>query len=298
MTAHKPPILFNRKRLRARKDRIAKNFSQFGFLHHTAAYALLDRLDDHTHAFERCLDLGSHDGYLALQLAADNDRFVIAANLSERFAGQCIGKDIPSVVFDEEAACFAPQSFDLVTSALSLHWANDLPGSLVQIRNMLKPDGLLLAALFGGGTLTELRSCLLQAESELTSGAAQRISPLPGLQDMAGLLQRAGFALPVADIDRLTVRYDTMFHLLADLKGMGECSAFQQAAPPLTKGVLYRAAELYAEQHSDPDGRIRASFNIIYIAGWAPAASQPKPLRPGSAKVRLAEALNTKEIKF
>lgn len=229
---------------------------------------------------------------------ADPNRFVVTSNLSQRFADQCSKAELPSIVMDEEACAFATGSFDLVTSALALHWTNDLPGTLIQLKRILKPDGLLLAALFGGGTLTELRDCLVQAESEIVGGVSPRVSPLPGLQDMAGLLQRAGFALPVADIDRLTVRYDTVFHLMRDIKGMGESAVFRKDSRPLTRKLLQRCAEIYSSKYSDPDGRIRATFNIIYIAGWAPAASQPKPLRPGSAKVRLADALNTKEIKI
>ncbi len=178
---------------------------------------------------------------------------------------------------------------------LNLHWVNDLPGTLVRIREQLKPDGLFLGCLFGGGTLSELRTCLIEAEAEITGGAAARLSPLPGLQDMAALMQRAGFALPVADIDTVTVRYGDPFRLLRDIKGMGEQAAFmtQAEAPrrPLSPHVLARMAELYAEKFSDADGRLRATFNIVWLSGWAPHANQPKPLRPGSARHSLADAV-------
>lgn len=196
---------------------------------------------------------------------------------------------------EDEALNFEPASFDLAVSILALHWANDLPGLLSQIRTVLKPDGLFLACLFGGGTLSELRHSLIEAESEITGGVSPRLSPLPGLQDMAGLLQRAGFALPVADIERVTVRYAHPMKLLKDLKGMGEQAAFApragQERRPLSRRILARMSEIYSERYSDPDGKVRASFEIVWLSGWAPAAGQPKPLRPGSGKFSLADAV-------
>ncbi len=181
-----------------------------------------------------------------------------------------------------------------MTSALSLHWVNDLPGTLIQIRRVLKPDGLFLAGLFAAGTLAELRESLIMAETEICGGAALRIAPLPGLRDLAGLLQRAGFVLPVADRETVTVRYDDMRSLLADLKGMGERAAFARGLTrPMRRSVLERAGEIYAQRFSDADGRIRASFEIAYLSGWAPGPDQPTPLKPGSAKVSLADALET-----
>jgi hypothetical protein len=172
---------------------------------------------------------------------------------------------------------------------------NDLPGALIQIRTALKPDGLFLGCLFGAGTLGELRTSFLEAETELTGGAGVRISPLPGLQDMAGLMQRAGFALPVVDLETVTVRYGEPFKLLRDIKGMGEQAAFapneKMPRRPLSRRLLARMAEIYAERFADSDGRLRATFNVIWLSGWAPDASQPKPLRPGSAKHSLADAV-------
>lgn len=200
-----------------------------------------------------------------------------------------------AVLSEDETLPFQPGTFDLVTSVLSLHWINDLPGLLNQVRSVLKPDGLLLACLFGGGTLNELRAALIEAESEVTGGVSPRLSPLPSLQDMAGLLQRARFALPVADIERVIVRYEHPMKLLRDLKGMGEQAAFSpregQGRRPLSRRILTRMSEIYVERFSDPDGRIRASFDIIWLSGWAPAANQPKPLKPGSGKFSLADAV-------
>jgi len=200
----------------------------------------------------------------------------------------------PVLVADEEALPFAAQSFDLVMSNLSLHWVNDLPGSLLQIRHVLKPDGLFLAAMFGAGTLIELRDALAEAESEIHGGARPRVAPLPELRDAAGLLQRAGFALPVADHEFITVTYADPFRLLADLRGMAETSTLVDGGA-LTRRSLLRAAELYGQRHADAEGRIPASFRIIFLAGWAPHESQQKALRPGSATSRLADALGTQE---
>ncbi|MCA3755303.1 MAG: SAM-dependent methyltransferase, partial [Phenylobacterium sp.] len=181
-------------------------------------------------------------------------------------------------------------------SSLSLHWANDVIGALVQARLALKPDGLFIGALFGGATLTELRQALTAAELELTGGAGPRVSPFADPSDAAGLLQRAGFALPVADVDRVTVRYDHPLKLMADLRRMGETSVLAERHPrPLTRRVLTRAFEIYARDFADPDGRLPATFEILTLTGWSPSETQQKPLRPGSAKMRLADALGAVE---
>ncbi len=172
-----------------------------------------------------------------------------------------------------------------------MHWVNDLPGALIQIRHALRPDGLFLGALLGAGTLAELRDCLITAEVEITGGAAQRTSPLPGLADMAGLMQRTGFALPVADRDTLVVRYASLSGLLDDLKGMGERACLMDTPPALDRRVLKLMEEIYMARYADPDGRIRASFEIVWLSGWAPGPDQPRPLRPGSARVSLADIL-------
>lgn len=192
-----------------------------------------------------------------------------------------------------------PASVDLVVSPLALQLTNDTPGVLVQMRRALKPDGLLLAATLGAGTLGELRESLLAAESELIGGASARVHPFADIRDYGGLLQRAGFALPVVDIDEIVVRYADMFALLRDLRAMGMTSILSgRSRKPLSKNVFLRAAQIYAERFSDADGRIRASFSVIHLSGWAPHENQQKPLKPGSAKTRLADALKTPERKL
>lgn len=289
--------MFNRSRLRQRRNRAASGFAEYDFLKARVSSHLLERLADTPHEFSRALDLGCHTGTLASLIKAHKGvQEVIACDLSEQMVAAARANGHEAVQVDEEQLPFEIASFDLVASALSLHWVNDLPGALIQIRRALRPDGLFLGALFGAGTLNELRVSLMEAEAELTGGAAPRISPLPGLQDMAGLMQRAGFALPVVDIDRVTVRYSSVFKLLADLGGMGERAAFAaDQGRGLSRRILMRMAEIYAERFSDGDGKIRASFDIVYLSGWAPAPDQPKPKRPGSATVRLADALGTKE---
>ena len=200
------------------------------------------------------------------------------------------------VAADEEHLPFAEASFDLVVSALSLHWVNDLPGALIQARRTMKPDALFIGIAFGGRTLKELRQSLLAAEEEARGGASMRISPFMDVIDGAGLLQRAGFAMPVSDGDALTVRYDDPLRLLSDLRGMGETAAFaHRGGPGLTRGILMRAMDIYRERFSDADGRVRATFEFIAMSGWAPAPDQPRAKRPGSATVRLADALGVEE---
>jgi SAM-dependent methyltransferase len=201
------------------------------------------------------------------------------------------------VAADEEMLPFAEGTLDLVVSALALQSVNDLPGVLVQICHALKPDGLFLAALLGGETLTELRQSFAAAEAEIDGGVSPRVAPFADLRDLGALLQRAGFALPVVDADRLTVRYATAFDLMRDLRGMGATNALlERRRTPLRRETLLRMARLYAERFSDPDGRLRASFDIVWLSGWAPHESQQQPLRPGSAKARLADALKTIEL--
>ncbi|AJY48103.1 SAM-dependent methyltransferase [Martelella endophytica] len=191
------------------------------------------------------------------------------------------------------------QSANLVLAPLSAHLTNDTPGFFIQARRALKPDGLFLAAIPGSGTLGELRECLLAAEAEIYGGASPRVIPFADVRDIGGLLQRAGFALPVVDQENYTVRYDTLFNLMADLKAMGMANPLaDRPKRPVSRAFFLRAAELYAERFSDPDGRIRATFSIIHVSGWAPHESQQQPLKPGSAKARLADALNTEEIKL
>ena len=267
---------------------------QHDFLFREVTERLLDRLDDTTRRFPAALDLGCHAGELGRAL---NGRggidLLVQADLSPAMARRA-GR--LTVTVDEEALPFAEASFDVILSNLSLHWVNDLPGALLQARRALKPDGLFLAAMLGGETLRELRASLLEAELEVEGGAAPRISPFADLRDAGGLLQRAGFALPVIDRDDITVTYPDALALMRDLRGMGETNAVHARRRGFTRrATLLRAAALYAERFAQPDGRIPATFQVIYLTGWAPHDSQQQPLRPGSAKARLADALGTRE---
>jgi SAM-dependent methyltransferase len=201
------------------------------------------------------------------------------------------------IAADEEALPFCDGVFDLVVSALALQFVNDLPGTLVQIRRALKPDGLFVAAILGGETLTELRQSFATAESEVEGGVSPRVAPFADLRDLGALLQRAGFALPVTDTDRLTVRYGSAFALMHDLRRMGATNALaDRRRTPLKRATLMRMGEIYAERFADHDGRLRATFEIMWLSGWAPDPSQQQPLRPGTAKARLADALGTREF--
>lgn len=290
-----PPRLFDRARLMRRRDAIASQFSDYAFLKQRVSSDLAERLLDSPRSFPLALDLGGHTGDLAVLLSAGEQvSRVLCADISAQMACAAARRGLETICADEEYLPFAEASFDLVTSALSLHWVNDLPGTFIQIRRVLKPDGLFLAGLFAAGTLTELRESLIIAETEICGGAALRTAPMPGLKDLAGLLQRAGFALPVADRETVTVRYDDMRSLLADLKGMGERAVFARGLTrPMRRSVFERANEIYSDRFSDADGRVRASFEIAYLSGWAPGPDQPTPKKPGSAQIRLAEALET-----
>ncbi|MGW9330150.1 methyltransferase domain-containing protein [Bosea sp. NPDC055594] len=201
------------------------------------------------------------------------------------------------IVGDLEALPFAAAALDLSASLLALQAVNDLPGALLQIRRSLRPDGLFIGCLLAGQSLTELRQSLLAAEVEVSGGASPRVAPFADLRDLGSLLQRAGFALPVVDSELVTVRYGDLFGLLRDLRAMGWANTLlERSRKPLRRAVLLRAAELYAERFADPDGRLRASFEIVWLSGWAPHESQQKPLRPGSAKARLADALGVTEV--
>ncbi len=269
-------------------DRVAEDFA--------------DRLGVVLRRFEVAADLGTptaavraalaRGGAIAAMIAVDPTTDTDASPTGIGATGAAL-----RVVADAEALPFADGSFDLVVSGLMLQAVNDLPGVLVQIRRALKPDGLLLAALLGGDTLSELRQSFAAAETERESGMSPRVAPFPDLRDMGALLQRAGFALPVTDADRLTVRYASPVGLLRDLRRMGAANALiERRRVPLRRGTLVRAIEIYADRFADPDGRVRATFEIIWLSGWAPHQSQQQPLRPGSAKARLADALGVTEL--
>ena len=290
--------IFDRALLRRRRDRAAASFGDYDFLLNRAGEDIVDRIAVANRDFEVAADLGCHRGTLA--------RAVAGGALPEGKIGMLVSSDMSApmlegapglrVAADEEALPFANGSLNLVTSILSLHWANDLPGALIQIRRALKPDGLFIGALFGGETLTELRQSLSEAEIEMEGGLSPRVSPFADLRDMGSLLQRAGFALPVADTDRVTVRYADPLRLMADLRGMGETNVLaERRRTPMRRATLMRAGEIYREKFGLPDGRVPATFDIVIVTGWAPHESQQKPLRPGSAKTRLADALGTVE---
>ncbi len=276
------PTIFDRALLRARRER-ARKLGPATFLIDRVADELAERLTVVTRTFERVADLGT---------PTDAVRKAIAETGK---AGTIIGAE--SLAADDEALPFAPESLDLVVSGLSLQFVNDLPGTLIQIRRALKPDGLLLAALIGGDSLTELRESFTEAESEIEGGISPRVAPFADVREMGALLQRAGFALPVVDADKLTVRYADPLALMHDLRRMGATNALaERRRTPLKRATLRRMTEIYAQRFADGDGRVRATFEIVWLSGWAPHESQQKPLKPGSAKSRLADALGAKEI--
>jgi SAM-dependent methyltransferase len=289
--------VFDRALLRRRRDRAAAGLGAHDFLFAEAAERLADRLDDVTRKFPRALDLGCHDGTLSRVLAGRGGiETLVQCDLSPAMARAAARNGASTLAADEEALPFAPESFDLVVSVLGLHWVNDLPGALIQIRHALKPDGLFLGAFLGGATLTELRQALLEAELAEEGGASPRVAPFAELRDAGGLLQRAGFALPMADTDRVAVTYPDALALMRELRAMGESNVLAARRRGFTRrATLARAAALYGEKFADADGRLRASFEIVTLTGWAPHPCQPQPLKPGSATTRLADALDTEE---
>ena len=287
-----PPQIFDRLMLRQRRRR-ARALGPATFLIDRVAGELADRLAAVLRPFGLAADLASPTGAVRRALAARVGTMV-AVDASEQ---NLADHDGPKLVADEEALPFAEASLDLVISGLALQSVNDLPGTLLQARRALKPDGLFLAALLGGETLTELRQSFAAAEVETEGGLSPRVAPFGDMREMGALLQRAGFALPVADVDRITVRYASPFGLMHDLRHMGATNALSdRRRRPLRRATLMRMAEIYAARFADADGRIRASFDIVWLSGWAPHASQQQPLAPGSATVRLADALNTTEM--
>ncbi len=256
---------------------------------------LLDRLDDVKRDFPLALDLGCHGGLLATLLGNRGGvKRLISADLSVAMVSRA---PPPRLVADEEALPVAAGSLDLVISSLGLHWVNDLPGALIQIRRALKPDGLLLAAMFGGATLRELRDSLTEAEIAEEGGLSPRVSPFADVRDVGDLLLRAGFALPVADSETLTVSYGDPLRLLSDLRGMGETNATTERRKTFSRrGTMMRAMATYRDQYGDGEGRVPATFEVIYLTAWAPHAAQQQPLRPGSARSSLAAALGGEEV--
>jgi SAM-dependent methyltransferase len=286
------PMIFDRALLRRRRRRAAA-LGPATFLLDRVAGDLAERLATVLRRFEVAVDLGTPGDAVrnALVRLESVGRIVAADVMPDAARGEIV------VAADAEALPFGDATLDLVVSALALQFVNDLPGVLVQIRRALRPDGLFLAALLGGETLTELRQSFAEAESDIEGGVSPRVAPFADLRDLGALLQRAGFALPVTDVDRVTVRYDSVFGLMHDLRRMGATNALlARRRTPLKRATLMRMAEIYAERFADDDGRVRATFEIIWLSGWAPHPDQQQPLRPGSAKARLADALGTREI--
>ncbi len=296
--AVQPPdslLVFDRAVLRQRRERAARDWDRISFLKREIAERLVERLDDVRRSFGRALDLGCHGDEIASVLGTRTIvGDLVRCDLGFAFAGRAHG---PAIVADEEALPFAHGSFDLVLSAMSLHWVNDLPGTLIQILRSLKPDGLFLGAMLGGRTLWELRQALAAAESEIEGGLSPRVSPFADLRDAAGLLQRAGFALPVTDSEKIEVEYEHALALMRELSAMGEGNLIAERRRGFSRrATLLRAAEIYGERFAKPSGRVAASFEVLFLHGWAPHASQPKPLKPGTAQHRLAAALGTAEM--
>jgi SAM-dependent methyltransferase len=287
-----PPPIFDRRLVRRRLARAAAAGAEEFLLVH-AGEDICERLSSIKRKFSAVLDAGTPSPWLAARLADRlRPRLLVRMTPLAETAGD---GSLLRLLGDEESLPLARECFDLAVSALCLQNLNDLPGALVQLRRVLKPDGLFLGCLLGGQSLHELRTALAVAETEIYGGISPRVAPFADVRDMGGLLQRAGFALPVADSEPLTVRYATMFELMADLRAMGATNALAaRLRKPSTRGLFLRAANSYAERFAEPGGRVRATFEMIFLSGWAPHESQQKPLPPGSAKMRLADALGSK----
>lgn len=280
MDPQSPPQIFNRSLSRLRRERSGARFDAHDFLHRRAMEDVVDRLETVKRDFPHAAFSGAGNFISMLTPACG-----VGTAISMDAAPARLGAQGARLVGDEEALPLAPQSLDLFVSLFTLHGANDLIGALAQIRASLKPDGLFVGVLFGEDTLANLRRALYQAESELTGGVAARIAPFAAVQDAGRALSRAGFALPVTDVDKVNVRYADPLKLVADLRGMGETHALASKAPPLRRDVFARAMALFAEAGGEE------SFNVVYLTGWAPHDSQQKPLRPGSAKASLEQAI-------
>src|SRR6185295_8250415 len=288
------PLIFDRALLRQRRQRAATAASRHEYLIAQAAQDLIERLAIVRRRFPVAVNLGAHHGLLGAGLQAlPGIEVVVQMEAAGGLLRQCSGLRVQA---DEEALPFRSRSLDLVVSALALQLVNDLPGTLLQIRHALKPDGLLLAAMLGGATLHELRTAFFLAEEEIEGGASPRVAPFADVRDLGALLLRAGFALPVADTQTVTVTYPDALALMRELKAMGAGNVLRaRRRRPLRRATLLRAVEHYADRFGLPNGRVPATFEVVTLTGWAPHESQQQPLRPGTAAVRLAEALGTVE---
>jgi len=287
-----PPELFDKQVLRRRRRRALCEGGWPGFLGAEVADDMALRLTAITREFGDVVVLGAAGSDLPARLAArPGTRRVLA----------CDEVDWPGIdrVFDHEAPELAAASADCILWPLGLERLNDIPGCLARLARALRPDGLFMGVLLAGSSLKELRRAWTGAEAELRGGASPRVAPFGDVRDLGGLLQRAGLALPVADLDRLTVRYDTGLALMRDLKAMGLSNPLRERARGLTApSLLAHAVALYDRDNADPDGRVKATLELATLTAWSPHESQQKPLRPGSAKVRLADALGTSEVKL
>jgi SAM-dependent methyltransferase len=287
--------LFDRALLAHRRCR-ARALGPVTFLLDRVAQDMAERLSAVRRTFDVVVDLGTPSDAVRRSIRAAGVVGRIIAATPRAGAAQADTRT-PVLIADEERLPFRDASLDLVVSGLALQFVNDLPGALVQIRRTLKPDGLFLAALVGGDTLSELRQAFAAAEAEVEGGASPRVAPFADVRTMGALLQRAGFALPVTDVDRVVARYDSPLRLMHDLRRMGATNVLaERRRSVLRRQTLRRLVEIYAERFADPDGRLRASFDIVWLSGWAPHESQQQPLRPGSARTRLADALGTREF--
>jgi SAM-dependent methyltransferase len=291
------PLIFDRGLVRARRRRAAL-LGPATFLLDRVAEDLAERLAAVLRRFELAADLGTPGEAVRAALSRlGSIGSIVAVDAVPEARTPSAGKAANLVIADEEALPFRDAALDLIVSAMALQFVNDLPGTLVQIRRALKPDGLFLAALVGGETLTELRQAFAAAESDIEGGASPRVAPFADVRALGDLLQRAGFALPVTDSDRYTLRYETPFALMAELRRMGATNALSaRRRTPLRRATLMRMAEIYTQRFADADGRVRATFEIVWLSGWAPHPDQQQPLKPGSAQARLADALGSREI--
>ena len=285
--------IFDRSLVRKHRDRAAPHFANHDFLVREVAERLADRLSDVTRTFPTALDLGCHTGEMADTLGKRGGiQTLVQCDISPRMAARAAANGRPTLAADEEWLPFADTSFDLVMSCLSLHWVNDLPGTLVQIRRVLKPDGLFLCAMLGGETLKELRQALAEAEMAEEGGLSPRVSPFADVRDLGGLLQRAGFALPVVDADTVNVAYGDPMRLLADLRGMGETNAVAEQRKSLSRrATLLHGLARYQDLFADAEGRVPVTFQVLTMTAWRPHPSQQQPLAPGSGQVSLAHEL-------
>ena len=286
--------LFDRTLLRRRRARFAHEITAREAVIAHVAQEIADRVSLMLREFPLALDLGAYHGLLGRAVAAlPSVREVVFAESAFAYAAQC---PRPALVCDEDLLPFKNASFNLIVSGLALHRVNDLPGSLIQIRRALAPDGLFMAAALGARALIELREVLIEAEGEMTGGASPRVSPFGDVSAYGALLQRAGFALPVADSETLTVTYPSPREVMREVRALGGGNVLTaRSKAPLPRRILERAEELYLARHGTPDGKVKATFEFVFISGWAPHESQQKPLKPGSAQARLADALHTEE---